>query len=127
MGPAWGGAAVAVVPSAGGVNSPVLGVSVGGSGWPAIAVRDGLGGLSAASTVTMRIWVPADAPALSVAPFTQDGAWAVHKTPAQSLVAGAWNTVTWLTAATTGINALGMQFDNPASWKGQVALQSVSW
>jgi hypothetical protein len=75
--------------------------------------------------VTYEIDNPSGA-SVQIVPFAQDSAWNVHFTVATTLVSG-WNSVTWTVPAESGLNAIGLQVNDPSDWSGQLLLASAGW
>jgi endoglucanase len=116
---AWGSDA-AVAPGVSGLS-----LQLTGTGYPGFSGPTGLSSLSSGATVTDEIDNPSGA-SIQIVPFTQDSAWAVHFAPASTLASG-WNSVTWTVPPQSGMNAIGLQVNDPNNWSGQLVLGSVSW
>ena len=115
----WGSDA-AVAPGASGLS-----LQLTGTGYPGFDGTSGLSSLAAGDTVTYEIDDPSGAP-VQIVPFAQDSAWTVHFAPATTL-SGGWNTVTWTVPAQSGMNAIGLQVNDPNNWSGQLVMGSASW
>jgi hypothetical protein len=116
---AWGSDA-AVAPGVSGLS-----LQLTGTGYPGFSGTSGLSSLSSGATVTDEIDNPSGA-SIQIVPFTQDSAWAVHFAPAKTLSSG-WNSVTWTVPSQNGMNAIGLQVNDPNNWSGQLVLGSVGW
>ncbi|HLX89300.1 MAG TPA: cellulase family glycosylhydrolase, partial [Acidimicrobiales bacterium] len=115
----WGNDATA------GASASGLVLGLTGSGYPGFDGTQGLTSVAGGTTVTYAVDNPSGA-AVQIVPFAQDSAWTVHFAPARTLGPG-WNTVTWVVPAETGVNAIGLQINDPANWSGQLVLGWAAW
>jgi hypothetical protein len=119
----WGvewGSDASVSPSALGLS-----LQLSGTGYPGFDGTSGLSSLSPGARVTYEIDDPSGAP-IQIVPFAQDSSWTVHFAPATTLSNG-WNAVTWTVPAQSGLNAIGLQVNDPNNWSGQLVLGSAGW
>ena len=113
--------------SDGGVAPGTSGLSlqITGAGYPGFYGTSGLSSLTSGDTVTDEIDNPSGA-AVRIQPFVQDSGWAVHFAPPTTLSSG-WNSVTWTVPPQSGMNAIGLQVNDPNNWSGQLVLGSLGW
>jgi hypothetical protein len=103
-----------------------LALEVTGTGYPAAGVRTGLNGVGAGTAVTYHVWAPSGVSA-GVAPMLMDSAWHTIVLSNQPLQAG-WNTITFtIPSSTNGVNELGLQVNDSASWVGRLVIDDVTW
>lgn len=106
-----------------------LSMTVDGVGYPAVGTEKGLTGLRPSASLSYRVWMPVGSPAataIGVSPVLFDGSWKVTVLPSHGLRPG-WNTVTFrVPAAVAAVRVLGLQIDDPAGWRGTLALDRVT-
>ena len=103
-----------------------LALDVSGTGWPAVGVTSGLGGVGPGAIVSYQVWAPPGVSA-GVAPTLFDSGWHASVLASQQLQPG-WNAITFtVPASTRGVNELGLQVNDGGGWAGRLVLDDVSW
>jgi hypothetical protein len=103
-----------------------LALDVTGTGWPAIGVHSGLGGVGPGTIVTYHVWAPTGVSA-GVSPMLFDSGWHASVLANQQLQPG-WNTITFtVPPSTNGVNELGLQINDGNGWAGRLVLDDVTW
>lgn len=93
--------------------------------WPAVEVRSPVG-VSSGKKVTYWVYQPAGSTLGSVVPYVSDLNWAQRSVAPVTLVPG-WNQVVWTVPSVNGINAVGLQLNDDAGWRGEILLDTVTW
>jgi hypothetical protein len=124
---AWGPVAVAATTSAAHTGSWGVGATLTptGADWPAVEVGTPPG-LTPGSRVTFWVYAPAGSTLSSVQPYVADLSWNDIFGSATKLSSG-WNAVSFTVPSVSGINTLGLQFNDDTGWNGQVVVDTVSW
>ena len=124
---AWGSLTLANSTEQQSSGARSLKLSLPSGGWPAARMRNTTGA-GAGTTITVRVYRPAAAPAtVGVIPFVTDSAWANSYGAETSLAAG-WNTVSYTVPAgtTAPLQAIGVQIAD-RGWTGALYLDTVAW
>ncbi len=111
------------------VGNQSLAVNFNGSTAGTSAALVGNVSLTAGSTITFHVWIPAGSPVNVLQPYLMDYNWGWTSSWYGSLTPGAWNTVTLTvpTTAVTPLQELGVQFSTTAAWTGTCYIDSISW
>ncbi|HSP80150.1 MAG TPA: hypothetical protein VLQ93_16585 [Myxococcaceae bacterium] len=90
--------------------------------------------VSAGSTLTFHVWLPAGSGLSAVQPYVQEGSgggwrWTSSWYSSSALVPGAWNTLLVQVPpdAVLPLHQLGLQLFTDAAWSGPLYIDSVSW
>lgn len=83
----------------------------------------------AGATVTFRVYVPSDAPLVSLTPYMMDSNWQWTDSWNPNLLRDAWVTVTAVVPANAALplNQLGVKFYLNAPYEGPIYIDAVEW
>ena len=108
-----------------------MAVRISGSGKAAVKVLNPAA--KAGQTVTMYVYLPADARISGVQPFVQQNAsggnvWTGNYQPASALKFGAWNKLSVQVPANAALlSSLGVEFTTNGTYNGSVCVDSVGF